>query len=219
VPTPINTYFEYAQLSLAAYANLILDMNTNRTDYIDALKSAGFTDSLASEFVTNYSIAAETFIDSTSGLSATLFQRNGSAEKILAIRGTVLPELGGLIADGLIVVGEAASLNPQYMALELFYLQLIQQGKLRPNDVVTVTGHSLGGYLAQAFTVDHAVNVAHTYTYNTPGTGGIIVDALQRLGVGDTTIPSSLVTNISVRMGSPPPQNLVRKSGQQLTSI
>jgi hypothetical protein len=36
-----------------------------------------------------------------------------------------------------------------------------------------ITGHSLGGFLAQAFTVDHATDVIHTYTYNAPGTGGI----------------------------------------------
>ncbi len=197
MPTPISTYFENAQLSLAAYANLSVSMSNDQ--YRAELLEKGFTDALASQFVATYRIAADTFTDAHTGLSVTLFQRNASSENTMAIRGT--DSLIDIAIDGLILTGEADILNPQYISLKNYYLQLVAQGRLGANELMNVTGHSLGGYLAQAFTVDHAVNVAHTYTYNTPGTGGIIVDALQRLGVGDTTIPSSLVTNIVSKNG------------------
>jgi hypothetical protein len=40
---------------------------------------------------------------------------------------------------------------PQYIALEAFYQSLVATGKLGSREVFNVTGHSLGGFLAQAF--------------------------------------------------------------------
>lgn len=70
------------------------------------------------------------------------------------------------MADGRIVIGEAVDLNPQYAALKNYYQQLVVSGVLGTNERLTVTGHSLGGFLAQAFTIDFPTNVTRTYTFN-----------------------------------------------------
>ncbi|MEW6248539.1 MAG: calcium-binding protein [Nitrospirota bacterium] len=64
-----------------------------------------------------------------------------------------------------------------------------------------MTGHSLGGFLAQAFTIDFPTNVTHTYTFNSPGFGGLLTDILDRLGIADTTVPSGLITNVLSQNG------------------
>ena len=81
----IHPYYENAQLSDAAYADLAAGMI--RREYEDALIARGFSSLQAAEFANRYSIVS-TFNDSGTGFSATLFQRIGTNEKILAIRGT-----------------------------------------------------------------------------------------------------------------------------------
>ena len=58
-----------------------------------------------------------------------------------------------------------------------------------------MTGHSLGGLLAQTFTADHA-DVASTYTYNAPGIGGSVWQILELLGVTPATLRFPNITNI-----------------------
>ncbi|HXF92649.1 MAG TPA: hypothetical protein VNK46_07815 [Nitrospiraceae bacterium] len=64
-----------------------------------------------------------------------------------------------------------------------------------------MTGHSLGGFLAQAFTIDFPTNVTHAYTFNSPGFGGLLTDILDRLGIADTAVPSGLITNVLSQNG------------------
>ena len=195
----INLYFQNAQLSMASYADLRVGMTAE--DYKNALKDIGFTSALADKFITTYSIAEDTFVDPVSGLSATLFQKNGSTEKTLAIRGTQRSDLNDLLADGLLSLGESPALNPQYHALQMYYAELTARGKISPNELITVTGHSLGGFLAQALTVDNPASIVHTYTYNAPGTGGGLIEVLQRLGVTEDLVPSNLITNLISKNG------------------
>ncbi|MCW5930012.1 MAG: hypothetical protein KIT80_24050, partial [Chitinophagaceae bacterium] len=191
---PIGMYFQHSQLAMAAYADFTATMSSN--DYKRALKDAGFTDPLVDTFVAAYSVIGETFTDPVTGLSVTLFQKVATGEKILAIRGTNPDEVGDLITDGLLLAGESATLSPQYVALQRYYSQLIEHEALGRNELLSVTGHSLGGFLAQAFTVDHATNIRHTYTYNAPGIGGVVIEVLERLGVAANTVPSGAITNI-----------------------
>ena len=59
---PIDVYFQQAQLSMAAYAVLTVNMSDGL--YKDALKSDDrFTDALATEFVNKYTIV-QVFSDS-----------------------------------------------------------------------------------------------------------------------------------------------------------
>ncbi|CUS31830.1 calcium-binding protein [Candidatus Nitrospira nitrificans] len=185
----IRTYYEHAQLSDAAYANLSVGMPQDL--YVQALKARGFGSLQATEFANRYAIVS-TLNDSSTGFSATLFQRNGTSEKILAIRGTndIVDLLISDLQIGLFGMAD------QYASLNMFYSQLIVEGKLLSTDTLTVTGHSLGGFLAQAFTVDHSLTVSHAYTYNAPGFGGVLINPFGSLGVAGASVPDSLIANI-----------------------
>ncbi|MGC3974747.1 MAG: hypothetical protein QM771_10240 [Nitrospira sp.] len=148
----IGMYFQHSQFAMAAYASFTAGMSLD--DYKRVLKDAGFTNALVDTFVASYRVAADTFTDPLTGLSVTLFESIAAGEKILAIRGTNPNEINDLITDGLLVAGESATLSPQYIALQRYYSQLIEEGMLGPNELLSVTGHSLGGFLAQAFTVE-----------------------------------------------------------------
>ncbi|MBS0182663.1 MAG: putative Ig domain-containing protein [Nitrospira sp.] len=186
---PIGILYEHAQLSDAAYADLTVGMSRGECE--DALIARGFGSLQATEFANRYSIVS-TYSDSATGFSATLFQRNGTNEKVLAIRGT--DDIVDLLVSDL-QLGLLGMAN-QYESLNAFYLQLVTEGKLLSTDMLTVTGHSLGGFLAQAFTVDHPMIVTHTYTYNAPGFGGVLVNPFGSLSIAGTSIPDSLITNI-----------------------
>jgi Ca2+-binding RTX toxin-like protein len=208
MPDPINIYFQDAQLSMAAYASLSLGMNTDGQAYFDALKSVGFTEALAREFAgldankhiladKGYKILSVTSGPFGLGFSATLFQNKSTGEKILAIRGTRLFDPFDLITDGLIGL---FGMSGYYNALQNYYQQLISEGQLGATESITVTGHSLGGFLAQLFSVDHQLNVTHGYTYNAPGIGGVVAEVLSRFGV-PSNIPTGLMTNLISQSG------------------
>ena len=46
---------------------------------------------------------------------------------------------------------------------------MVNTGKLGVSEQITVSGHSLGGFLAQAFAAKHDAVVTAAYTYNAPG--------------------------------------------------
>ena len=71
----IQTYYDNAQISDAAYADLAAGMA--QREYEDALIARGFASFEATEFANRYSIVS-TFSDSATGISDTLIQRNGT---------------------------------------------------------------------------------------------------------------------------------------------
>lgn len=184
----IETYHAHAQLSDAAYAALTDGMTGD--PYMDALRARGFSVAEATEFANRYAIVS-TFSNNVTGFSATLFQVKGTSEKILAIRGT--DDVLDLLITDVSQIGLLGLAN-QYEDVKQFYLQLTIDGKLLSGDTLTVTGHSLGGYLAQAFAVDHPLSVSHAYTYNAPGFGGLLINpfgALRKKKVSGTIICDS----------------------------
>ena len=140
--------------------------------------------------------------------SATLFQRNGTNEKILAIRGT--DDWRDLVITDVLQIGLLGLAN-QYDDLKTFYLQLTVEGKLLSTDKLTVTGHSLGGYLAQAFTVEHPLAVSHAYTYNAPMFGGLLINPFGPLGIEGAAVEANLTTNV-IAQG----RSFVASTGRQL---
>ncbi|MEW6248541.1 MAG: hypothetical protein AB1555_17805 [Nitrospirota bacterium] len=179
---------------MAAYANLTVSMNSNRKAFIDALKIAGFTDSLAAQFAATYSIVSVS-PPNLNGFSAVLFRKNdGSNERFLAIRGTNDPfdAFTDLVDIGLL---GSTDIQAQYASLEAFYTQFKNELKFTPAHALTVTGHSLGGFLAQTFTADHA-DVVSAYTYNAPGIGGSVLQVLELLGVTPATLSFPNITNV-----------------------
>ena len=88
-----------------------------------------------------------------SGFSATLFEdTQDSNQKILAIRGTEISndiKNDALDADMVLITGKVP--NNQYIDMLLFYQSCIKQGYITQSTPLIITGHSLGGYLAQRF--------------------------------------------------------------------
>jgi pimeloyl-ACP methyl ester carboxylesterase len=130
------------------------------------------------------------------GFSAVLLQNATTGEKVLAIRGTNDPaDIWWADRVSIATVGDVTGMA-QYAALETFYQQLVTNGQLGAAEQVVVTGHSLGGFLAQAFTARHDSVVSSAYTYNSPGFGGLGGQLLDWLGIVDGSIANGKITNV-----------------------
>lgn len=199
----IKDYLNYAEIALASYGQaLSLGARVNAQKYGDV----GMAASQATQFDKDWSVLGQAEIGD--GFSAVLFQKvdatgNSTGEKALGIRGTEASHWG---IDYLFDVVAIALLGTnrgtlQYASLEAFYQQMVSTGKLGANEQFTVSGHSLGGFLAQAFTAKHDAVVAATYTYNAPGfagpipVGGIGSQLLEMFGITDASIPSNKIFN------------------------
>ncbi|MHB9119733.1 MAG: hypothetical protein ACYC2R_15900 [Burkholderiales bacterium] len=194
----ITQYFEQAQLSLAAYALGLQSGMFGSADvnYTSKLEAAGMSPTQAANFAATYTVIDQ-YTD-TLGFSATLFQRG--AQKYLAIRGTEGSNYGvDFFVDFGIFTGTGAV--DQYMALEAYYQRLLATGKLSASEQMVVSGHSLGGFLAQGFAVDYPSAVSQTYTYNAPGLGGLAAEIFQAMGWVQPNVPLSNIINIRAEPG------------------
>ncbi|MDY0014279.1 MAG: hypothetical protein RBS40_15500 [Rhodocyclaceae bacterium] len=192
----VSDYLSQAELALAAYA----DLTGPASGYKTALEAVGVASPQADALLSNYTVV-EQYTDST-GLSATVFE-DGGGKKYLAIRGTE-PEANDLITDGLLGLGLPASLIPQFAALKahLDTVWLADGGKLH-GETFTVTGHSLGGFLAVGIAAQFATQVSHAYLYNSPGLGGVLGSfnpILRALGVMAELSPTR-VSNLKAEAG------------------
>ena len=156
----ITDALKQAELALAAYANITSGIT------ISALKDAGMTEIQATKFAAAWTVASQ-YTDagpssSATGLSVTVFQEKATGQRYLAIRGTepndFLRDI--IINDGLIAIGALPGVLPQYSALKVQVTTWLGNGTL--NSGFTVSGHSLGGYLATALTADFSANVTQT---------------------------------------------------------
>ncbi|MEO1766546.1 hypothetical protein, partial [Thiobacter aerophilum] len=135
----ISSYFENAQLSLAAYAELDLRMNQDKTRYQQALIRAGMSPSQATRFADaadGYSILDQ-YTDASAGFSATVFQKG--TETFFAIRGTEIgtsfpwitqTDVGDLLSDAALALGGVAA--DQVVSMYNYYQRLIHS----PNEAV-----------------------------------------------------------------------------------
>jgi hypothetical protein len=194
MPT-INDYLKYGETALAAYAvNLAI-----RTDIVEALKTAGMPVAEATKFASTWTVIAQS-PDSADGFSAVLLENRITGMKTLAIRGSNSPM--DFLTDyiNIAVVGSVMGM-PQYGSLETFYQSLVTSGKLGATDSFYVTGHSLGGFLAEAFTAKHPDLVRAAYTYNAPGFGGAGMQLLEFLGVTDASAANGKIFNVRASDG------------------
>ncbi|MDD5385392.1 MAG: hypothetical protein PHG89_11000 [Gallionella sp.] len=199
----ITQYFEQAQLSLAAYAlnlhtGMVSTINNPMPDYVKALTDGGMSQTQAGTFASTYTVVDQ-YTNPLSGCSVTVFDNGGV--KYLAVRGTE-PNTLGVVMDVITDIGVFQGLNgqQQYQQLQSYYQSLIASGKI-PSVGVMVTGHSLGGLLAQMLAVDQAGQIAQTTTFNAPGVGGIGAQILQSVGLLPGSIPLTGVTNVYAQPG------------------
>ncbi len=211
--TTVSQYLEYAELALAAYADSLSSAigGSNTARY----KTAGMADAQAQLFDQQWKVVAQSASD-PSGFSAVLLQNVQSGEKVLAIRGTEGSEAGAdYITDFVDVAAGQLRSMPQARALEGFYQQLLSTGKLGATEQVTVTGHSLGGFLAQSFTALHDSVVHATYTYNAPGFNGAIQQVVEYMGLTDASVANAKIINLRAADGL----SLTAGLGQMLGSL
>ncbi|MBE0613463.1 MAG: hypothetical protein IH604_07350 [Burkholderiales bacterium] len=194
----ISDYFKQAQLALAAYADLLPGL-ANAAE----LQRAGFSFSQANQYLDNWRVVDQ-FRDSNSGLSATVFHEISTGRRYLAIRGT--NDLLDLATDiiSVALVGTTV-LQRQYLTLRATVRTWIDNGILPGS--FTVTGHSLGGFLAVGIAAEFSAHVEHAYLYNAPGLNGVlgIVTApiLRALGIA-APVASAKLANVRADTGISP---------------
>ncbi|MEI2677288.1 MAG: hypothetical protein V9G29_05175 [Burkholderiaceae bacterium] len=188
---------DYSKTALASYAISLVQGGDNSAAYMaDTVK---MSTSQATAFNATWNVLQQSTLNAN-GFSAVLLQNRTTNEKVLAIAGTDPSSGSDLITDFIdIGVLGVVSNMPQYISLNSFYSQLVSTGKLGASEQVVVTGHSLGGFLAQAFTADHSSVVSAAYTYNAPGFAGVNA-LLGFLNVLDTSAASK-ITNVHAADG------------------
>lgn len=168
----ITEYYPYAELAFAAYANLLPGVNP-----IPVLRDAavGMSSTQAAHFADRWRVID--VVNDSMGLSATLFQEMGTdgtlGRMVLAIRGTEVSwpnVIADFMADGGIILHGRPDFSVQYQVLKARVNTWQQSGVL--NGSFSVTGHSLGGWLATGLVSDFGAQIEHAYLYNTPGVGG-----------------------------------------------
>ena len=195
----INNYFEQSELALAAYSELYKGISSD--EYIRSLQNGGkgMSQVQAEVFAKKWRVLDQ-YNDST-GLSATVFENIADGKRYLAIRGTELTDPNDIATD-LIDIGDlgTAEHQAQYAALSVQVQKWLNEGTLQPS--FTVSGHSLGGFLATNLALDYSADVSHTYLYNAPGVTGVggnllaaIVNALSP-GNPITIPPVTSISNI-----------------------
>ena len=142
--TTTTQYNSYAQAALAAYATGLIAGVENAARYRDP--DVGMAVNQAAAFNATWNVLQQSPLNGN-GFSAVLLQNRTTGEKVLAIAGTNgwadwITDLVNIALYGT-VLG-----MPQYLSLESFYTQLVSSGKLGATEQITVTGHSLGGFLA-----------------------------------------------------------------------
>ena len=137
-------------------------------------------------FVNRYELVYHIKNTSITGFSSTVFYDSKFKNYIIGFRGTET-ELNDLVlADGMITfLGAGLSQIASMAMLKGDMYDAIREHKLNlnPNDKsevsnLVLSGHSLGGHLAQSFAFLYTKDVKELYTFNAPGFGGIYASLL-----------------------------------------
>ncbi|TXI36646.1 MAG: hypothetical protein E6Q59_09015, partial [Nitrosomonas sp.] len=193
-------YYKQAELALAVYGDFATNEPTRQE-----LVAAEFSETQADAFILKYRIVAQ-YADAT-GLSATVFA-DSDKNTFLAVRGTEQTDIRDF-ATGVfdIMLFGSTQLHPQYNSLKTKITEWLGNGTLSP--AFTVSGHSMGGFLATGLVndPDFASNVSHAYLYNTPGLGGFLGPSINTvlgwIGFAEA-YDQSKISNIEAATGSKP---------------
>jgi Ca2+-binding RTX toxin-like protein len=218
----LQKYIDNSILAQAAYADFLFleDGSLSADEFVGALGLTGMSIDLAMKFagaemvvnedgslfyqytngeLSQYSIIATSSqynIGLDSGFSGMLIQNNETGELTFTIRGTEITDSNDLLSDLELALTGNSTL--QENSMETFYQKLLSENKILAGIKINVTGHSLGGFLGQKFTINHPNIVNHTYTYNAPGLYGLGADyLLNKLHINIQNIPNEKITNIA----------------------
>jgi hypothetical protein len=168
--TKINDYLIQSELAMASYGSF-LGNSVIVTDLTDL--SVGMSPTQATDFVEKWQVSAQ-YTDPVTGLSATVFEEIATGTKHLAIRGTEPARANDIVSDLLLAAGWPSNFNPQFIALRSHLENVwLQDPAVLQGQNFTVTGHSLGGYLAAAIKSSFP-QASQGFLFNAPGVGGLI---------------------------------------------
>lgn len=173
----------HADLALAAYGSGFLPGLLTTSDQLARLgpvTGAGMALTQAVQFAEAGWLVVAQFADPLTGASATVFE-DSEGSRYLAVRGTE-PSSGDILSDVMLATVVPSTLNPQFLSLRGQLDKWINGEKNSAGELVsapiltgefTVTGHSLGGYLAAALKAAFPANITDAYLFNAPGVGGV----------------------------------------------
>ena len=197
MPT-IRQLLDYSQAALASYALDLLPGIDNVSSY--TRQRVGMAAAQATKFNTVWEVIQQS-APNIDGFPAVLLQNRTTGEKVLSVAGTDRSSTADLITDLVNIAVYSTVLGmPQYNSLKSFYAQLVSSGKLGSGEPITVTGHSLGGFLTQAFTARHTSVVSAAYTYNSTGFG-TAEQLLGFFGFTDWPAAAAKITNVHATNG------------------
>jgi hypothetical protein len=102
------------------------------------------------------------------GFFARLYYKPTISHYVLALRGTLLDQLGTVFADAQFAFGDRPTLYKQAVAFYTDVCQALKEGIQKAQANVSTTGHSLGGIMAKLLGVDYDLM---TVAFNAPGIG------------------------------------------------
>ncbi|MGF7493851.1 hypothetical protein [Campylobacter concisus] len=129
-------------------------------------------------FVNRYELVHHIKNTSITGFSSTVFYDSKFKNYIIGFRGTELGFKDLVFTDGMIALFGAGLNQIASMAiLKSDMYDAIKEHKTNLGDTsevssLVLSGHSLGGHLAQSFTFLYTKDVKELYTFNAPGFGG-----------------------------------------------
>ena len=176
-PTP-STLLKYINLQMASEA-LLDDREGDRERLTTGNnRSSKFPAALADQFLAEGWVVVNHKADTSTGFSGTLFRNSRTGEQVISFRSTEF--IDDAARDNqetnkqeIAAVGWAFG---QIDDMEKWYAGLMLDGLI--DSPVTVTGYSLGGHLATAFTQlrleqGRGSEIAATYTFNGAGVGNV----------------------------------------------
>ena len=130
-------------------------------------------------FVNRYELVHHIKNTSITGFSSTVFYDSKFNNYIIGFRGTELGFKDLVFTDGMIaLLGAGLNQIASMAMLKSDMYGAIKEHKANSNDTseisnLVLSGHSLGGHLAQSFAFLYTKDVKELYTFNAPGFGGI----------------------------------------------
>ena len=187
-----STYLKFANLQMAAEAILSNFNYSTPEGLLAALKfgnnrASKFTDTLASQFISDGWVVVAHQANTGTGFSGTLFKYTGATdlsrglvrdELVLSFRSTEFIDdaVRDSQATNDLEVLKGGWAIGQIADMEKWFAELNASPALLQGKSFSVTGYSLGGHLATAFNILHefeSQRILGTYTFNGAGVGRV----------------------------------------------